>query len=67
MLRSTASASSIDDKAKQVARVINMFLDDIGSTDAKVEIFRLIMTHLKIVTGSNTQQDLDRLRALLPP
>jgi len=66
LLRRPATGTSINDKAKQIAEAINRFLDGIGSGDAKVEIFRLIMKHLGIA-GGNTQQDLDRLRALLDP
>ncbi len=66
-LRHPAAGTSINDKAQQIAQVINSRLDGIGSKDAKVEIFRLIMKHLGIVTGGNTQQDLDRLRALMGP
>jgi hypothetical protein len=67
MLRHPVGGTSINEKAQQIAQVITRFLDGIGSTDAKIEIFRLIMTHLKIVPTGNTQQDLDRLRALLGP
>jgi hypothetical protein len=54
VLRHPVAGTSINDKARQIAQAINRSLDGIGSRDAKVEIFRLIMKHLGI-TGGNTQ------------